>query len=77
MIQPEAEEVTAPVPDLMSALKASLDAVRKDEPEDKPKRRAPAKGKGDGAVGPARRGARQARDARQGRHEEVAARGRG
>ena len=51
VVQPESEEVTAPVPDLMSALKASLDAVRKDEPEDKPKRRAPAKGKGDGGSG--------------------------
>ena len=51
VIQPESEDVTAPVPDLMSALKASLDAVRKDEPEDKPKRRAPAKGKGDGGSG--------------------------
>lgn len=49
----EVEEETAPVPDLMSALKASLDAVRKtsgDDPADegdaKPKRkRAPAKSK--------------------------------
>jgi DNA end-binding protein Ku len=45
-IQPETEEA-APVPDLMSALKASLDAVRErtgaDEDEEKPKRkRAPA-----------------------------------
>ena len=29
-VQPPSEDVTAPVPDLMSALKASLDAVRKD-----------------------------------------------
>ena len=29
-LQPPSEDVTAPVPDLMSALKASLDAVRKD-----------------------------------------------
>jgi DNA end-binding protein Ku len=29
-VQPVSEDVTAPVPDLMSALKASLDAVRKD-----------------------------------------------
>ena len=76
VIQPESEEVTAPVPDLMSALKASLDAVRKDEPEASPsaarRRRARAT-----ADGPARRGARQARDARQGRHEEVAAPGEG
>jgi DNA end-binding protein Ku len=47
-VQPEAEEA-APVPDLMSALKASLDAVRErtgDEDGEKPKRkRAPAKSK--------------------------------
>jgi len=29
-VQPPSEDITAPVPDLMSALKASLDAVRKD-----------------------------------------------
>ena len=29
-VQPPSEDVAAPVPDLMSALKASLDAVRKD-----------------------------------------------
>jgi DNA end-binding protein Ku len=46
VVQPEREEAAAPVPDLMSALKASLDAVRaregdggKAEPDDaKPKR---------------------------------------
>jgi DNA end-binding protein Ku len=31
-VQPTPEEVTAPAPDLMSALKASLDAVRSQEP---------------------------------------------
>jgi DNA end-binding protein Ku len=50
-VQPQAEEAQ-PVPDLMSALKASLDAVRErtggDEPEaeaaeEKPKRKAPAR----------------------------------
>jgi DNA end-binding protein Ku len=46
-VQPVAEEEEEPVPDLMAALKASLDAVReKDgaEPEEKPKK-APAKRK--------------------------------
>jgi DNA end-binding protein Ku len=48
-VQPEAEEVAAPTPDLMSALKASLDAVRSHGDSDgdgsaKPaKRKAPAK----------------------------------
>jgi DNA end-binding protein Ku len=47
-VQPAAEEA-APVPDLMAALKASLDAVRADQPEPaakprpKAKKRAPAK----------------------------------
>jgi len=44
-VQPAAEEVAAPVPDLMSALKASLDAVRaRGDGPDKaaPKRRKPA-----------------------------------
>jgi DNA end-binding protein Ku len=54
--QPAVEEVAAPVPDLMSALKASLDAVRGRDgggeegdgaaaakPKPKPKRKAPAK----------------------------------
>jgi len=40
-VQPPSEDVTAPVPDLMSALKASLDAVRKD---------GKAGGDGDGAA---------------------------
>jgi DNA end-binding protein Ku len=48
-VQPEAEEEAAPVPDLMAALKASLDAVQQDgkkKPE-KPaaKKKAPAKKK--------------------------------
>jgi DNA end-binding protein Ku len=43
-VAPAAEEVTAPAPDLMSALKASLDAVRAREGESKP-RRSPAKAK--------------------------------
>ncbi len=47
-VQPAAEEVSAPAPDLMSALKASLEAVRaRDETEAAPskKRRKPAAGK--------------------------------
>jgi DNA end-binding protein Ku len=43
-VQPEAEEVAAPTPDLMSALKASLDAVRSH-----------GDGEGDGAAKPAKR----------------------
>jgi len=46
-VQPAAEEA-APVPDLMAALKASLDAVKAEQPQDKPKpkgKRAPAKRK--------------------------------
>ena len=42
-VQPEPEEVTAPAPDLMSALKASLDAVRARQGEDgaaKPRKKA-------------------------------------
>ncbi len=48
-VQPEAEEVAAPAPDLMGALKASLEAVQAREGEDgakakaKAKRKAPAK----------------------------------
>ena len=44
-VQPEVEQERAPVPDLMSALKASLDAVRERTTEDAPakKRKAPAK----------------------------------
>jgi DNA end-binding protein Ku len=42
-VQPPAEEVAAPAPDLMSALKASLDAVRAREAGDTPKKRKPAK----------------------------------
>jgi DNA end-binding protein Ku len=43
-VQPAAEEVAAPAPDLMSALKASLDAVRAREAEGGAKaRKAPAK----------------------------------
>jgi DNA end-binding protein Ku len=37
-VQPVAEEVAAPTPDLMSALKASLDAVRAREGEGSPKK---------------------------------------
>jgi DNA end-binding protein Ku len=48
-VQPEAEEVAAPAPDLMGALKASLEAVKKREADSggatKPKRKAPAKAK--------------------------------
>jgi DNA end-binding protein Ku len=49
-VQPPAEEVRAPAPDLMSALKASLDAVRAGgsevAPDGAPKRRKPAAKKG-------------------------------
>ena len=42
--QPAPEEVAAPAPDLMSALKASLDAVRAREGEGgKARKKAPAK----------------------------------
>jgi len=45
-VQPVAEEETAPVPDLMAALKASLDAVQKDGKKKQPAaRKAPAKKK--------------------------------
>ena len=47
-VQPARDEEAEPVPDLMAALKASLDAVRAgdaDEPAPKPKKRAPAKPK--------------------------------
>jgi DNA end-binding protein Ku len=51
-VQPEREEAEEPVPDLMAALKASLDAVRErdgggadDEEDEAPKRKAPAKRK--------------------------------
>jgi DNA end-binding protein Ku len=48
-VQPEAEEVAAPAPDLMGALKASLEAVKKREADSggtaKAKRKAPAKAK--------------------------------
>jgi DNA end-binding protein Ku len=43
-VQPEAEEASVPAPDLMSALKASLDAVRERTPEAPAKKcKAPAK----------------------------------
>ncbi|HEX4436176.1 MAG TPA: Ku protein [Solirubrobacteraceae bacterium] len=46
-VQPEADEVAAPAPDLMGALKASLEAVKKREADSggtgKAKRKAPAK----------------------------------
>jgi len=42
-IEPPSEEVAAPAPDLMSALKASLDAVRAREGEDGSKKRKAAK----------------------------------
>jgi len=42
-VQPAEEELAAPVPDLMSALKASLDAVRaRSDGDGAPKRRKPA-----------------------------------
>jgi DNA end-binding protein Ku len=48
-VQPPSEDVTAPVPDLMSALKASLDAVRKDGGGGGDGDRAAAKGNGSGS----------------------------
>ena len=54
-VQPARDEESEPVPDLMAALKASLDAVRagdSDEPEPKPKKRPAAKSK---AKSPARK----------------------
>ncbi len=46
-VQPEPEEIAAPAPDLMGALKASLQAVRAREADEdgaaKPRRKAPAK----------------------------------
>jgi DNA end-binding protein Ku len=56
-VQPEAEEVAAPTPDLMSALKASLDAVRERTAEDgapAKKRKAPAKKKTAAKASPAK-----------------------
>ena len=51
-VQPMAEEAATPAPDLMSALKASLDAVRAREGESQP-RRSPAKPKAAPAAGKA------------------------
>jgi DNA end-binding protein Ku len=51
-VQPEMEEPAA-APDLMAALEASLAAMRDEEPEEKPKKRAAAKN-GAGAKAPAR-----------------------
>ena len=51
-VQPAPEEPAAPAPDLMSALKASLEAVRAREEDGKAKRRKPA------AAKPAAKGAR-------------------
>jgi DNA end-binding protein Ku len=44
-VQPAAEEEAAPVPDLMAALKASLDAVQKDGKKKPAAKKAPAKKK--------------------------------
>jgi DNA end-binding protein Ku len=58
-VQPVAEDVTQPAPDLMSALKASLDAVRarEDEGEAKPaKKRKPAAAKPVAKKAPAGKG---------------------
>jgi DNA end-binding protein Ku len=44
-VQPATEEEEAPVPDLMAALKASLDAVQKDGKKKAPAKKAPAKKK--------------------------------
>jgi DNA end-binding protein Ku len=45
-VQPAVEEEAAPVPDLMAALKASLDAVQQDgKKKPAPKKKAPAKKK--------------------------------
>jgi DNA end-binding protein Ku len=56
-VQPAADEEAEPVPDLMAALKASLDAVRDKEAagnggKAKAKPKAPAKGKSSGAKSP-------------------------
>jgi DNA end-binding protein Ku len=55
-VQPEPEEVAAPAPDLMTALKASLDAVRARQGEDgaaKPRKKAAAKAGAKAASKPA------------------------
>jgi DNA end-binding protein Ku len=52
-VQPEAEEVAAPAPDLMGALKASLEAVRARDAE------------GDGAAKPRKRKAAAKRPAKK------------
>jgi DNA end-binding protein Ku len=60
-VQPEPEEVAAPAPDLMSALKASLDAVRARQGEDgaaKPRKKA-AGAKAAGAKGAAKAAAKK------------------
>jgi DNA end-binding protein Ku len=44
-VQPATEEEAAPVPDLMAALKASLDAVQKDDKKKPAAKKAPAKKK--------------------------------
>ena len=63
VVQPEPEEVAAPAPDLMSALKASLDAVRAREGETaKPARKKPAAAK---AKAPARKAAARKAPARK------------
>ncbi|HLL92191.1 MAG TPA: Ku protein [Solirubrobacteraceae bacterium] len=63
-VQPEPEEVAAPAPDLMSALKASLDAVRARQSEDgaaKPRKKAAgAKAAGTKAAGAKTTGAKAA-----------------
>ena len=56
-VQPPPEEVAAPAPDLMSALKASLEAVRAREGDGKPRRA--AKKKPPAAKAPARKPAKR------------------
>ncbi|HEY4996782.1 MAG TPA: Ku protein [Solirubrobacteraceae bacterium] len=60
-VQPAAEEVAAPAPDLMSALKASLDAVRAREEKGTAKTRAKAPAKKAAAKKPAAKKAAGAR----------------
>ena len=52
-VQPSVEEVEAPAPDLMSALKASLEAVRTREAEEKPRPKAARKAPKKAAAGKA------------------------
>lgn len=76
-IQPEADEVPEPAPDLMSALKASLDAVRErtasDEPSAPAKRRKPAAKKAAAKKPPAKKTAAKKASAKKPGGSRVAA----